>query len=171
MSNSVSTLLSAISVFAADSSNNKHNPEHRLSPLQLTLKLRPYLLALKQLEQVYVVAHWIRSLFMKLTSTASASRTTRPQPPGATTTQPGYGSVGTTFAGSSDARSEGTILVSPPAVSYSHVVGVEELGGGGDVMASPYFPMNGDLDNLWTKLWMNVDIEDANAQFRMGGGW
>ena len=34
----------------------------------LSVKIRPYLLALKQFEQVFVLARWVRNLFMDMTS-------------------------------------------------------------------------------------------------------
>lgn len=38
---------------------------------QLAPRIRPYLLALKQLEQVYILARWIRNLFMDMISRRS----------------------------------------------------------------------------------------------------
>lgn len=43
--------------------------------LRLSQKLRPNLLALKQLEQCYMLAHWIRGLFMDIIERPERSRT------------------------------------------------------------------------------------------------
>ena len=47
-----------------------HAERHKSSSIpeeQLSAKIRPYLLALKQFEQVYVLARWVRNLFMDMT--------------------------------------------------------------------------------------------------------
>jgi hypothetical protein len=47
-----------------------HAERHKSTTIpeeQLSAKMRPYLLALKQFEQVYVLARWVRNLFMDMT--------------------------------------------------------------------------------------------------------
>lgn len=47
-----------------------HAERHKSTTIpeeQLSAKIRPYLLALKQFEQVYVLARWVRNLFMDMT--------------------------------------------------------------------------------------------------------
>lgn len=57
---SVSAIFSALIVHA-ERHKKTTSPEE-----QLSAKIRPYLLALKQFEQVYVLARWVRNLFMDM---------------------------------------------------------------------------------------------------------
>lgn len=45
----------------------------------LSTKIRPYLLALKQFEQVFVLARWVRNLFMDMTNRRQKAK--RPEAP------------------------------------------------------------------------------------------
>jgi hypothetical protein len=56
---SVSAIFSALIV---------HAERSHLHDEDLSAKIRPYLLALKQFEQVFVLARWVRNLFMDMTN-------------------------------------------------------------------------------------------------------